>query len=192
MVGPSKIYVPGSVAVLCVGHGEQEIVFNNSSDQSRSYSLLPAITTDGIIFSHIKLGGYNGEQFLLWLEGLLKVMNPYPAKHSILVLDNCRIHHVDGVEEMCTEAYFFLLLVLTYLNDFCSGVKLVFLPPYSPDLNPIEECFSYIKSYISRHGATFRHIVEVGDEADPFMFLYSALDTVTADAAKGWFGHSGY
>lgn len=119
-------------------------------------------------------------------------MNAYPAKHSILVLDNCRIHHVDGVEEMCAEAYFFLLLVLTYLNDLRSGVKLVFLPPYSPDLNPIEECFSYIKSYISRHGATFRHIVEVGDEADPFMFLYSALDTVTADAAKGWFGHSGY
>jgi hypothetical protein len=69
-----------------------------------SYSLLPAITTDGIIFSHIKVGGYNGDQFLLWLEDLLKVMNPYPAKHSILVLDNCRIHHVEGVEEMCAAA----------------------------------------------------------------------------------------
>ncbi|KAJ6453021.1 hypothetical protein C8R47DRAFT_929653, partial [Mycena vitilis] len=65
------------------------------------YSLLPAITTEGIIYSHIKEGGYNGDQFLLWLEGMLRVMSPYPAKHSILVLDNCRIHHVDGVEEMC-------------------------------------------------------------------------------------------
>ncbi|KAJ7756498.1 hypothetical protein DFH07DRAFT_742823, partial [Mycena maculata] len=62
------------------------------------------ITTEGIIFSHIKTGGYNGDQFLLWLEGLLQVMNPYPAKHSVLVLDNCRIHHVEGVEEMCAEA----------------------------------------------------------------------------------------
>ncbi|KAJ7107306.1 hypothetical protein C8R43DRAFT_905767 [Mycena crocata] len=44
------------------------------------------------------------DQFLLWLEGVLQVMNPYPAKHSILVLDNCRIHHVEGVEEMCAEA----------------------------------------------------------------------------------------
>ena len=49
-----------------------------------SYSLLPAITTDGIIFSHVKVGGYNGDQFLLWLEGLLKVMNPYPATHIAL------------------------------------------------------------------------------------------------------------
>jgi hypothetical protein len=37
------------------------------------------------------------------------VMNPYPAKHSILVLDNCRIHHVEGVEEMCAEACVILL-----------------------------------------------------------------------------------
>ncbi|KAJ7658915.1 hypothetical protein B0H17DRAFT_912328, partial [Mycena rosella] len=55
----------------------------------------------GIIHSHIKSGGYNGDQFLMWLEGLLSVMNPYPAKHSVLILDNCRIHQVEGVEEMC-------------------------------------------------------------------------------------------
>jgi hypothetical protein len=37
------------------------------------------------------------------LEGLLGVMNPYPAPHSVLILDNCRIHHVEGVEELCTN-----------------------------------------------------------------------------------------
>jgi hypothetical protein len=78
------------------------------------------------------------------------------------------------------------------VDSFRSGIKLVFLPPYSPDLNPIEECFSYIKSYIARHGDTFRNIVEVGDEADPFLSLYSALETVTAEASQGWFHHSGY
>ena len=81
---------------------------------------------------------------------------------------------------------------LTHVDSFHSGIKLVFLPPYSPDLNPIEECFSYIKSYIARHGDTFRNIVEVGDEADPFLFLYSTLETVTAEASQGWFRHSGY
>lgn len=68
----------------------------------------------------------------------------------------------------------------------------MYLPPYSPDLNPIEECFSYIKAYISRHGQTFRYIVELGDEAAPFLFLYGALDKITAQASKGWFTHSGY
>jgi hypothetical protein len=68
---------------------------------THSYSVLPAITVDGIIYSHIKLGGYNGDQFIQYLEGLLSVMNPYPAPRSVLVLDNCSIHHVEGVEELC-------------------------------------------------------------------------------------------
>ncbi|KAJ7257257.1 hypothetical protein B0H12DRAFT_1015512, partial [Mycena haematopus] len=62
----------------------------------------------------------------------------------------------------------------------------------SPDLNPIEECFSFVKAYISRHGQTFRDIVETGVEADPFLFLYGVLEEVTAQASKGWFSHSGY
>jgi transposase len=66
-----------------------------------SYSLLPAITVDGLIYTHVKIGGYNGEQFVDWLEGLLEVMNPYPAPRSVLIIDNCRIHHVEEVEEMC-------------------------------------------------------------------------------------------
>jgi hypothetical protein len=41
--------------------------------------LLPAITIDGLIYKHVKLGGYNGDQFVDWLEGLLEVINPYPA-----------------------------------------------------------------------------------------------------------------
>ena len=65
------------------------------------YSLLPAITIDGIIYSHIKVGGYNGEEFLEYLDGLTAQMNPYPGPRSVLVIDNCRIHHVLGVEELC-------------------------------------------------------------------------------------------
>jgi hypothetical protein len=73
-----------------------------------------------------------------------------------------------------------------------SQIKLIFLPPYSPDLNPIEECFAFVKAYISRHGQTFRDIVELGDEVAPFLFLYGVLDKVTAESSRGWFHHSGY
>jgi hypothetical protein len=65
------------------------------------YSLLPAITMDGIIYSHIKIGGYDGDEFIEYLDGLTTQMNPYPAPRSVLVIDNCRIHHVVGVEELC-------------------------------------------------------------------------------------------
>ncbi|KAF8221502.1 hypothetical protein L208DRAFT_1154804, partial [Tricholoma matsutake] len=69
---------------------------------------------------------------------------------------------------------------------------LIYLLPYSPDLNPIEECFSFVKSYIRCHGDTFHTIVELSDPADPYCFLYGTLDTVNGDLAKAWFCHSGY
>ena len=57
-----------------------------------------------------------------------------------------------------------------------SGIRLVYLPPYSPDLNPIKECFSFVKAYIWRSGNAFRDIVEGGDPIDPFLYLYNVLD----------------
>jgi hypothetical protein len=71
-------------------------------------------------------------------------------------------------------------------------IKLVYLPPYSPDLNPIEEAFSFVKAYIQRHGQTFRDVVELGDEGAPVLFLYGVLEKVTAAASRGWFTNSGY
>jgi len=53
---------------------------------------------------------------------------------------------------------------------------LIYLPPYSPDFNPIEECFCFVKHYIQCHGQEFQDIVENGDKAGPFLFLYAALD----------------
>jgi len=73
-----------------------------------------------------------------------------------------------------------------------SGVKLVYLPPYSPDLNPIEEFFSWMKAWIRRHGQRFRDIVEEGEDADAIMFLYYCLDNLDVRDASGWFHHSGY
>ena len=72
------------------------------------------------------------------------------------------------------------------------GIKLVHLPPYSPDLNPIEECFSFIKHYTCHHSEMFCAAVELGNAADPFAFLYGTLDTVTTVLSTLWFHHSGY
>jgi len=66
-----------------------------------SYLLLPAITVDGLIYSHIKVSRYNGADFLEYLDGLTAQINPYPAPWSVLVINNCRIHYVIGVEELC-------------------------------------------------------------------------------------------
>lgn len=50
-------------------------------------------------------------------------------------MDNCSVHHVPEVKGM-------------FMNV---GIPVFFLPPYSPDYNPIEEMFSYVKTYLRRH-----------------------------------------
>ena len=59
-------------------------------------------------------------------------MNP----HSVLVMDNCSIHHIGGIAEMVQEV----------------GTLVHFLPPYSPDYNPIEEAFSKVKATFRSNG----------------------------------------
>ena len=62
-------------------------------------------------------------------------MNPYPEDNSVIIMDNARIHHDSD-----------LILLLEEL-----GCHVVFLPPYSPDYNPIETAFSVIKLWIKRN-----------------------------------------
>ncbi|THU81222.1 hypothetical protein K435DRAFT_694040, partial [Dendrothele bispora CBS 962.96] len=63
---------------------------------------------------------------------------------------------------------------------------IVFLPPYSPDLNPIEESFSAVKAWICCHWK------EAQRSEYPDVFLIEASATVNAEKAKGWITHSGY
>jgi transposase len=63
-------------------------------------------------------------------------------------------------------------------------LELLFLPPYSPDLNPIEEAFSKVKGLLGRAGArTRKALVEA---------MGRALDAVTAEDIQGFFEHCGY
>ena len=73
-----------------------------------------------------------------------------------------------------------------------SGVQLYYLPPYSPDYNPIEEAFSYIKSLLRRNGASFRSAVDHQNAEDVRVLLNGMLAMITPEKAQGWMGHSGY
>lgn len=68
-----------------------------------------------------------------------------------------------------------------------------FLPPYSPDFNPIEPAFSAIKAHIRRNGGLFRAATESQDDnAAVLAQLHEAVWSVTVDDARGWFHHCGY
>ena len=71
------------------------------------------------------------------------------------------------------------------INNFV-GARLVYLPPYSPDFNPIEEPFSAIKASLRRNEYRFTN-----DEELPLL-IHQAASEISADDAIGWFGDCGY
>lgn len=92
---------------------------------------------------------------------------------SVLVMDNASFHHSDGIKQMCLDA----------------GVKLVYLPPYSPDLNPIEEFFAELKCFIGRNWHEYEH----NPQQDFGIFLEWCIGIVGARdrSAKAHFRHAG-
>ena len=101
-------------------------------------SVLPAYTIDGYIAAKTFLGTCTAEVFEDFIiDQVLPLCNPYPGPRSVIIIDNASVHH--GSRH---------IIKATALRQ---GVWIIFLPPYSPDFNPIEESFSDLKSYIRRH-----------------------------------------
>ncbi|CUS12381.1 unnamed protein product, partial [Tuber aestivum] len=100
------------------------------------YSILPVLGIDGSL--HVRLlkvcsfTCQSYEKFIL--QEVLPHMNCIPNADSVLVMDNTRIHKSQLVVKLATAA----------------GIAVEFLPPYSPDTNPIEEAFSVYKAWLRR------------------------------------------
>ena len=79
--------------------------------------------------------------------------NPYLRPQSVLILDNCHIHHAEEICELVEdEAGMSAMLFCTALQlTHYSGCKLIFLLPYLPDYNLIKQAFSSIKSFLWCH-----------------------------------------
>jgi len=73
-------------------------------------------------------------------------------------------------------------------------MQLVYLPPYSPDFNPIEEGFSAMKAWIQQHCDDVLRAMDNDSEiTDPFAILFEAVfASMTPDNISGWYRDSGY
>jgi 8-oxo-dGTP pyrophosphatase MutT (NUDIX family) len=116
-----------------------------------------------------------GDNFRRFVEGLLPRMNAWPLPHSVLVVDNASIHKVAGIRELVEE----------------TGARLLYLPAYSPDFNPIELAFSSIKAWLRSNRDRVNQEYEAEDGV-VYDILWEAVHTVTAEHARGWYKHSGY
>jgi transposase len=123
--------------------------------KGRRYSSLAGICSVGVAALSVFSGGVNAHDFIDFLQHqLLPVMQPYPAERSVLVVDNATIHHVAAVQAMCNAR----------------GVVLLFLPPYSPELNPIEEVFATVKQWLRRHSDAVNACHLTYGDLEPVLF----------------------
>lgn len=96
-------------------------------------TILMGLRSDGVVAPMVIDGPINGEIFLDWVEKYLcQELRP----NDIVILDNLSAHKVEGVVDAIKSA----------------KSKVRYLPPYSPDLNPIEQLFSKIKSMVRSEG----------------------------------------
>ena len=72
-------------------------------------------------------------------------------------------------------------------------MRILYLPPYSPDFNPIEEAFSAIKAWIRANQEYARGELSGELTCDPYRMIWeAAFTTATPEKAEGWFRYSGY
>ena len=96
------------------------------------------------------------------------VLGPTLSPGDIVVLDNLGVHKARGIQQMLARR----------------RVRLLYLPPYSPDLAPIEPCWSKVKTALRKAKARTRSALDSA--------ITAVLPTVTEADEYGWFRHCGY
>jgi transposase len=125
-------------------------------------TILGALSTRGMIAAMTIEEATDGDIFLAYLDHCLC---PQLRAGDVVVLDNLSSHKVDGVEQRIKRC----------------GAELLYLPPYSPDLNPIEKAWSKLKGLL--RGAKARS-KEALDQA-----ITELLPEITPENASAWFKH---
>ena len=128
-------------------------------------TMIGALGIEGILAFMTIPGSSDGAVFLAFVH---EVLVPRLQPGHIVIMDNLSAHKVAGVREAVEDA----------------GATVAYLPPYSPDFNPIELCWAKMKSLLRSTGARTMSALE--DAVD------NALDSITPTNACNWFRHCGY
>ena len=134
-------------------------------DRGGNVSTIGALALDGVRTGLSVPGAIDGDTMLFFVEELLA---PTLKRGDIVVMDNTPIHKLDDIED-AIEAV---------------GACVLFLPTYSPDLNPIENCWSKVKARL--RALKPRTLPDLLDA------LVTAFASITGHDILGWFGHCGY
>jgi len=128
-------------------------------------SMIAAIGLEDIHTSHVGEGAVNGTIFKEFIEQRLC---PCLQPGDTVIMDNLSVHKVPGIQK-AIEA---------------KGATLLYLPPYSPDLSPIEMMWSKVKAYLRKKAARTLEAL--------YSAIQEAFHRVSPQDLKGWFQHCGY
>lgn len=128
-------------------------------------TLLGAMTANGLVATMTIPSPTDGDVFLAYVE---QVLCPALKPGQVVVMDNLSAHKVSHVRDRIEQV----------------GATLLYLPPYSPDFNPIEKAWSKIKQLLRSAKA---RASEALDEA-----ITQAIAAITPQNATAWFQHCGY
>ena len=148
-------------------------VSNKLLIRGQHLSTIACISVQGLLECEAVDSTVNGDTFRDFVASkLLPHLLPFDGKnpHSVVVMDNASIHHVHGISEIISDA----------------GALVVFLPPYLPDYNPIEEMFSRIKTSLK----AYEQELEIGG-MDMKDLLLLAFAQITPTDCYNWIDHCG-
>lgn len=131
----------------------------------KTTTLVAGLRLDGVTAPMVIDGAMDGEMFRAWTEQML-ALTLRPG--DVVIMDNLPAHKVAGVREAIEAA----------------GARLLYLPPYSPDFNPIENAFAQIKALLRKAAA--RTIPALAEA------IATAIDAVTPKACTSYFANAGY
>ena len=143
----------------------ERVVGSAPQNYGENVTMLGALSASGLSALMTVNGATDGEVFAAFVR---EVLAPTLEAGDIVVLDNLGAHRCAAARE-AVEA---------------RGARPVFLPPYSPDFNPIERCWSKIKTALRAAKARTREALEAA--------IKQAIAAVTESDARAWFKHCGY
>jgi transposase len=133
-------------------------------NKGKNVTVLGALSPTGITAAMTIEGSTDTPVFLTFVQ---KILAPALRPGQMVIMDNLSSHKAEGVKEAIEAA----------------RAALEYLPSYSPDLSPIEECWSKFKAFLRAKAARSREL----DQA-----ITEAFDMITLQNARGWFAHCGY
>jgi transposase len=143
----------------------QRVVGSVPRNYGPNVTMLGALSVQGLQALMTVDGATDAEVFRTYVK---QVLGPTLRPGDIVVMDNLRAHKAVGVQQAMARR----------------GARLLYLPPYSPDLSPIEPCWSKVKTALRKAKARTRAALDTA--------IAGVMVAVSRADARGWFKHCGY